>query len=108
MLRNVGYSKEEFGKKIDRNIGKMTAEQYENGQKVYMQIATGSVVNIKPELVMEAFYNYIKVPFSAFAYQIHRMEMYADLNGNTKVEPEEYGKNRKLVPLSYFGHAIGD
>ena len=107
-IYHVGYSKEEFGKKIDRNIGKMTAEQYENGQKVYMQIATGSVANIKPELVMEAFYNYIKVPFSAFAYQIHRMEMYADLNGNTKVEPEEYGKNRKLVPLSYFGHAIGD
>lgn len=105
-IYHTGYSKEEFGRKINRNIGEITAARYENGQKVYMQIATGSLVNIKPELVMEAFCNYIHVPFCPFAYQIHRMEMYADLNGNTKVEPEDYGKNRKLVPLEYFGHAI--
>ncbi len=106
-IYHIGFTAEEFGNKINQNIGKTVAEQYENGQKVYMQIATGSVVNIKPELVMEAFCQYIQIPFQPFAYQIHRMEVYADLQEDNKGTPEEYGKNRKLVSLEYFGHTIG-
>lgn len=105
-IYHIGYTAEEFSKKINRNIEKTVAQQYENGQKIYMQIATGSVVNIKPELVMEAFYKSIQIPFQPLAYQIHRMEVYGDLNGDSKAEVEEYGKNRKLVSLEYFGHAI--
>lgn len=105
-IYQIGYTAEEFSEKINRNIEKTVAQQYENGQKIYMQIATGSVVNIKPELVMEAFYKYIQIPFQPLAYQIHRMEVYGDLNGDSKVELEEYGKNRKLVSLEYFGHTI--
>ncbi|MCI8408263.1 MAG: DUF2344 domain-containing protein [Lachnospiraceae bacterium] len=105
-IYHIGYTMEEFSGKINRNIEKTVAQQYENGQKIYMQIATGSVVNIKPELVMEAFYKYMQIPFQPLAYQIHRMEVYGDLNGDSKVEIEEYGKNRKLVSLEYFGHVI--
>lgn len=105
-IYHVGYTLKKFEEKINRTVEKTVAQQYENGQKVYMQIATGSVVNIKPELIMEAFCQYIQIPFQPFAYQIHRMEVYADLNGDNKVEPEEYGKNRKLVTLDYFGHVI--
>lgn len=55
------------------------ADVYENGIKVYMQVDTGSAANLKPELVMEAFYDRLGVPFNKFAWQVHRLEVYAKL-----------------------------
>lgn len=52
------------------------ADIYENGIKVYLQVATGSAANLKPELVMEAFYDYLEIPFEKFAWQVHRVEVY--------------------------------
>ncbi len=63
------------------------ADQYNNGIKVYLQLETGSSVNLKPELVMKAFYDYIGLSFEEFAWQVHRIEVYTR---------EESGK---LVPL---------
>lgn len=62
------------GKK-DKNLISV-AEVYENGIKVYLQLDTGSSVNLKPELVMEAFCDYYSLPFEKFAWQVHRMEAY--------------------------------
>ncbi len=67
------------------------AEHYDNGLVVYMQLATGSVNNLKPELVIEAFCQEENIVFNPFAYQVHRMEMYADLGSE---------EERKLVPLN--------
>jgi radical SAM-linked protein len=53
------------------------ADVYENGIKVYMQLDTGSSVNLKPELVMQAFCESIGVPFEKFAWQVHRLEIYS-------------------------------
>ena len=83
------------------------AEEYENGKKIYLQLTTGSVVNIKPELIMEAFCKYAGVEYIPFAYQLHRMEVYGDKNGDTKCEEKDYGKNRELIPLYAFG-ALGE
>ena len=44
---------------------------------VYMLLSAGSAVNIKPELVMEAFASYIGFEMSPFALLIHRMDLYA-------------------------------
>ena len=52
------------------------ADEYENGIKLYLQLDTGSTSNLKPELVMEAFYDYLKLPFEKFAWQVHRLEVY--------------------------------
>lgn len=57
------------------------ADVYENGIKVYLQLDTGSSVNLKPELVMEAFYDYVGLPFEKFAWQVHRMEAYTREEG---------------------------
>lgn len=100
------YTAEEFGELVGKKLGQSVAEQYENGQKVYLQITTGSVVNLKPELIIEAFCKYENIPYQPFAYQIHRIQVYADLNADTKLEPEQYGKNRNLVTLESFGHEI--
>lgn len=60
------------------------ADVYDNGIKVFMQLDTGSSVNLKPELVMEAFYEYLNLEFSnKFAWQVHRLEVYTrDESGN--------------------------
>lgn len=54
-----------------------SADVYENGIKVYLQVDTGSSANLKPELVMEAFYEELNIPFNKFAWQVHRLEIYA-------------------------------
>jgi hypothetical protein len=69
---------------------KSVADSYDNGIKVYMQLATGSVNNLKPELVIEAFCQYAGITFNTFAFQVHRMEVYAEAGTSSKM---------KLVPL---------
>ena len=49
---------------------------YENGIKVYLQVDTGSASNLKPELVMEAFCEYLDVEYNKYAWQSHRIEVY--------------------------------
>jgi radical SAM-linked protein len=61
------------------------ADVYENGIKVYMQIDTGSSANLKPELVMEAFYDTLGIPFEKFAWQVHRLEVYTRVGDSGKL-----------------------
>lgn len=49
------------------------------GDSVFMQVSTGSTDNVKPELVMEAFYRFWGQEYPAFAMEIQREEVYADL-----------------------------
>jgi radical SAM-linked protein len=55
----------------------------ENGNpSFFMQVSTGSIDNIKPELVLASLYEKLGVPFEERAIQIHRLEVYArDENG---------------------------
>ena len=48
---------------------------------VYMQVATGSVENLKPEVVMQALSIYLGVDPETAAFTHHRLDVYAD-NGN--------------------------
>ena len=48
------------------------------GDKVWMQLSQGSVHNLKPELVMEAFAKFLGIELEPFALMIHREEVYAD------------------------------
>ena len=61
---------------------------------INMQLCTGSAENLKPELVMEAFFRYLDCEMSQFALDICRMEVYGN---NTSGE---------LIPLEAFGHNI--
>lgn len=64
---------------------------------IFMQVACGSVNNLKPELVMEAFGKYNDISLEAFALEICRLEVYTDLGDE---------ENRKLVPLEELGEDI--
>lgn len=114
MIYEVAYNRGVFDKLISKNTFSTIVEEKEtnhcgcstevdsngldhNNDVVYMQIATGSVNNLKPELVMEAFCNYVGVEYNKFAFHVHRMEIYANVG-------EE--ENRSLVTLENLGEEI--
>lgn len=45
---------------------------------IFMKLATGSVNNLKPELVMDAFALYLGIELAPFALEVCRLEVYAD------------------------------
>lgn len=58
------------------NIKHMIYEISLREEGIYMFLATGSVENLKPELVMEALYEYAKIPYFKYDYLVHRLETY--------------------------------
>ncbi len=64
---------------------------------IRMRLCAGSADNIKPALVMEAFYEYWGRPLPAFTFQEEREEVYACL---------EDGEERRFVPLEALGEYI--
>ncbi len=70
----------------------------ENG-KIFLQTASGSAANLKPELVMDTFFASLHRDPDPYACEINRCEIYADL-----------GKEgtRKLVSLYDLGEETGE
>lgn len=68
-----------------------------DGKQLFMKISTGSTDNIKPELVLDAYYQSKEMARPEFAFQIQREEVYADLGSE---------KNHKFVPLEDLGEDI--
>lgn len=69
------------------------------GDAVFMQLASGSIDNLKPELVMKAFFDDKEKELSPFALMIHRLDMYADCGDES---------NRRLVTLNELGKDINE
>ena len=65
-----------------------------NSDSIYMLVDASSSGNIKPTLLLEAFYNFIEKEFEPLAIQITREETYTDIGENGK---------QKLVPLDAVG-----
>lgn len=82
-------------KEVD--IRPMIYEMNVNAGTVFFKLASGSVANLKPELVMDTYLKTLNVEPDEFAYEINRCELYADLGTESK---------RKLVPLSELGKEI--
>lgn len=64
---------------------------------IFMRLATGSVNNLKPELVMQAFANYLQTSFHEFAFSIHRIEVYS---------AKEEESRLKFISLEDLGEEI--
>ncbi len=70
---------------------------------LYCQLTAGSVVNIKPELVLEALCRQEGQAYDWLSYQIHRTEMYADANAKKgEVHTPDSKVPCQLVPLSVY------
>lgn len=67
------------------------------GGGVFLQLSSGSVRNLKPEMVMGALASFMDTVLDEFALMIHRLEIYADLGDET---------SRKLVSLEDLGEEI--
>lgn len=53
---------------------------WEDGRPaLFMKISTGSTSNIKPELVLDAYYGHLGQERPAFAHMVQREEVYADM-----------------------------
>ena len=61
--------------------------------KLVLKVSTGSVENLKPETVLEAFYKWISKTFDEFDFLIQRTEVYGV-------------KDEKFIPLEDFGEDI--
>ena len=71
--------------------------EYRDG-KIYMRVAAGSVQNLKPELVTEAFARYLGMDDEEVAFTHHRLETFA--------ESEDADGKTVLVPLDVLGTEI--
>ena len=56
--------------------GTAHARNFTNGMQLTMRLAAGSKMNIKPEMVLEAFLNSIGREYDKNAFAFHRMELY--------------------------------
>lgn len=64
---------------------------------IFMQLAAGSVENLKPDLVMRAFCEYAGSGYADLTFAYHRLEMYADVGSEG---------NKKLVTLESLGKEV--
>lgn len=74
-------------------------ENERNGtiDSIFMKVATGSVNNLKPEFILEAFYEFLGLEFNFMELQITRKEVYTDLGK---------GDKHKFVSLEELGEEI--
>lgn len=57
-------------------------EYFMGNPAFYLNVSTGSTDNLKPELVLEAFYHSMGLEYNPYALQIHRKDVYyRDANG---------------------------
>lgn len=72
-------SKEEIS---DIKPGIYKLEKKDEG--IYMLLASGSVLNLKPELVVEALCKYLNIEYNRYDYMVHRLETYMGDKDNLK------------------------
>lgn len=71
---------------------------------IFMRLAAGSVQNLKPELVMSAFFAFIGKSEEVPPCFLHRLDMYADLASDAE---KEAGKHQ-FVTLESLGWESGE
>jgi radical SAM-linked protein len=57
-------------------VYRFEAQEGENGAEFFLQVSTGSVDNIKPELVLSSLFDRCGIAYDENAIQIHRLEVY--------------------------------
>lgn len=70
--------------------------------QLFMKISTGSAANIKPELLLDAYYGKLEEERPAFAFMVQREEVYADQAS----EAEQEKGLHSFLPLGALGQDI--
>lgn len=79
------------------DIRPMIYEAHIENDGLFLKLAAGSVQNLKPDLVMEAFLKNINAEHEDVAFAFHRLEMYADVGNEGE---------RTLVTLESLGTEV--
>ena len=79
------------------DIRPMIYQMSVNAGTVFMRLATGSVANLTPELVMESYMKWRGFEMPPFSLEVNRCEVYADLGK---------GGKHKFVSLNDLGECI--
>lgn len=95
--KSIMITKETKKGETEVDIRPMIYKMSVNAGVVRMQLATGSVANLKPEAVMEAYAKWKGFELEPFALEVNRCEVYADLGKNGK---------HKFVSLNDLGKVI--
>lgn len=98
-IYQVAFTAEEFAEKTKQPLRETVAVEYTPGQRIFMQLSAGSSVNIRPEQLLEAFLRSEDLEYHPFAWQIHRIEMYADA-----ATPDS--EERLLITLDSMGEDL--
>lgn len=102
-IYHASVDKQAFERMTGQHYDGLSIDLEEFLPVLFCQLTAGSVVNIKPELLMQAFCGHAGVPYEPLVYQIHRMEMYGDANGKKgEVHLPDDETPCRLVPLSEF------
>lgn len=73
-IRQMAFTEEEFSANTGEKYG--TSYCPYEGRSLYLQLSSGSEINIRPELVMDAFFQFMERECPAYSLQIHRLQMY--------------------------------
>lgn len=60
----------------EENIRPLLLELRGMGESIFIKTVSGSANNLKPELVMQAFCDYLGYPYEKLAFFVHRLETY--------------------------------
>lgn len=75
LILSYAFSREEFAK-VCSGMPEELNNEYDSEEELYLKLVSGSVTNIKPELVLEAFMIYMNLELKPYSCQIHRIQMY--------------------------------
>ncbi|MCR5625535.1 MAG: TIGR03936 family radical SAM-associated protein [Lachnospiraceae bacterium] len=73
-------SKEKFIEETGANYGFLEEKETPDLPLFFVRLTAGSVLNIKPEIVIESFLKFMGLEYEEFDYHIHRLDMLRDLN----------------------------
>ena len=73
---NIFIIKKSKKKEVETDIKSMIYEAEVKDNKIFLKLKTGSVSNLKPELFMKAFSNFLNKEFDVFSIEINRIELY--------------------------------
>ena len=97
-IYQVAFDEKDFSEKTNQPVRETVAVDYTPGQRIFLQLSAGSSINIRPEQVVEAFLKSEGLDYYPFAWQIHRLEMYADAAAE--------GDARQLITLDSMGEEM--
>lgn len=71
---------------------------------IFLKVSSGSIVHVKPEQPLKAYYDSINLGFEKIFFHYHRLDMYADLMEQPKETKEDILKReKKFISMNEFG-----